>query len=288
MELGPKPTLLALVAESWPAGPSPTLLASLRLRRPEPEAMLEALGGHYARGGAVDWKGVFPAASRRVDLPTYPWQRQRYWVKRRPPKLGAVKRPGIRSSECASRWRAPERSTSRRCRSQSSLVGDHRVGGPSSCPRRRSWRRSARRERIPRGAAEVLSLVLRFVRDPGSRRAASAGAHRQQDGRTHAKSTARRRTLERNGRGRFTPAPKCDRRHPRFRTVRPGKLAERYASRRVSRMYRRWRHSLGPTFRVLQSVLSGPKEALVEMALPPTVEGAEAYGVPALLTERFS
>jgi acyl transferase domain-containing protein len=80
VELGPKATLLGLVSESLPVEPPPALFASLRAERPEAEAVLEALGGHYGHGGAVDWKAVFPSLARRVELPTYAWQRERHWI----------------------------------------------------------------------------------------------------------------------------------------------------------------------------------------------------------------
>lgn len=85
LELGPRGTLLALVPACF-SGPPPTLLASLGAGRPESQAMLEALAGHYARGGAVDWSGVFPVRRRKLELPTYPWQRQRCWIDQRQPR----------------------------------------------------------------------------------------------------------------------------------------------------------------------------------------------------------
>jgi polyketide synthase 12/epothilone polyketide synthase D len=81
VELGPRPTLLGLIPACLPAGAkAPALVASLRPERRETAAALEALGSHYAQGGRVEWTGVFPRGGARVDLPTYPWQRQRYWI----------------------------------------------------------------------------------------------------------------------------------------------------------------------------------------------------------------
>ncbi|HEU4577828.1 MAG TPA: SDR family NAD(P)-dependent oxidoreductase [Polyangiaceae bacterium] len=82
LELGPRPTLTALVS-ACVREPEPLLLASLRPPRPEPQALLDALGGWVARGGHVDWNGVFPSGGRAVSLPTYAWQRERYWIERR-------------------------------------------------------------------------------------------------------------------------------------------------------------------------------------------------------------
>ncbi|HRI48653.1 MAG TPA: type I polyketide synthase, partial [Pseudomonadota bacterium] len=85
LELGPKGTLLALVP-ACVSGPPPTLLASLKAGRPESQGMLDSLAGHHARGGAVDWSRVFPGRRQKLELPTYPWQRQRCWVEQRQPR----------------------------------------------------------------------------------------------------------------------------------------------------------------------------------------------------------
>ncbi|MCX6040910.1 MAG: hypothetical protein NTV69_07230, partial [Caldilinea sp.] len=40
-----------------------------------------SLGALYVRGAAIDWEGFDRGyARRKVALPTYPFQRQRYWV----------------------------------------------------------------------------------------------------------------------------------------------------------------------------------------------------------------
>jgi acyl transferase domain-containing protein/surfactin synthase thioesterase subunit len=79
IEMGPKATLLPLVAASL-SGLDALLLTSGRAGGLETEAALLALAAWAAHGGDLDWKGVFPSRGRRVELPTYPWQRQRYWI----------------------------------------------------------------------------------------------------------------------------------------------------------------------------------------------------------------
>jgi polyketide synthase 12/epothilone polyketide synthase D len=80
VEVGPKATLLGLVPACLSEGAEPVLIASLRAGREESVSVLEALGGHWAAGGSVDWSALFPAGGRRVPLPTYAWQRERYWL----------------------------------------------------------------------------------------------------------------------------------------------------------------------------------------------------------------
>src|SRR5581483_10214584 len=79
VEVGPRPTLVGLGAACVPAGAG-TWLASLRPGRDDWEQLLETVGALYARGVPIDWAGFdrdYPR--RRVALPTYPFQRQRYW-----------------------------------------------------------------------------------------------------------------------------------------------------------------------------------------------------------------
>ena len=53
------------------------------MRREEDEqvVMLETLGGIYASGYSVDWGRLFAQKRQCVSLPTYPWQRERFWLR---------------------------------------------------------------------------------------------------------------------------------------------------------------------------------------------------------------
>ncbi len=80
LEIGPHPVLSASISQGLESLTEFIMvLASLRRGRDERETLLEALGGLYVLGRPVDWRGVFPDGGRRVPLPTYPFQRQRYW-----------------------------------------------------------------------------------------------------------------------------------------------------------------------------------------------------------------
>ncbi|MEV6420944.1 type I polyketide synthase [Streptomyces sp. NPDC051662] len=79
LELGPDAVLSALVPESV-QDPAVTALPVLRKDRPEETAAVTALAGLYTRGLAVDWAGLYAGTgARRVELPTYAFQNERYW-----------------------------------------------------------------------------------------------------------------------------------------------------------------------------------------------------------------
>ncbi|MFH8813549.1 SDR family NAD(P)-dependent oxidoreductase, partial [Streptomyces hygroscopicus] len=78
LELGPAGVLAAMGQES--VSPSCALIPLLREGRPEAASVRSAVAAGHVRGVAVDWTALLPAGARRVDLPTYPFQRQRYWL----------------------------------------------------------------------------------------------------------------------------------------------------------------------------------------------------------------
>ncbi|MEU6075142.1 type I polyketide synthase [Micromonospora sp. NPDC047074] len=83
VELGPSGVLTAM-AEDCLAGrsadaPAPVLASLLRKDRPEPRALLTAMAGLHADGVTVDWASQL-GGGRRVDLPTYAFQDERYWL----------------------------------------------------------------------------------------------------------------------------------------------------------------------------------------------------------------
>jgi myxalamid-type polyketide synthase MxaB len=80
MEIGPNPILLGMGRRCVPEGAG-IWLPSLRESSPDWQQMLRSLARLYVHGVKVDWVGFEQDYPRqRVELPTYPFQRQRYWL----------------------------------------------------------------------------------------------------------------------------------------------------------------------------------------------------------------
>ncbi|UQA57020.1 type I polyketide synthase [Polyangium aurulentum] len=78
VEISPHPILLPSIEETFRhAGREGAALPSLRSEGGERDAMLNSLGALYALGYPVTWDKLFPAGGRVVQLPAYPWQRER-------------------------------------------------------------------------------------------------------------------------------------------------------------------------------------------------------------------
>lgn len=94
LECGPKPTLLGMGRQCFEATAEsqqdkeqgaqafPLWLPSLRPGQAEEPVLLNSLAALYGRGVALDWtRVVHEPAPRKVHLPLYPFQRQRYWLR---------------------------------------------------------------------------------------------------------------------------------------------------------------------------------------------------------------
>jgi len=80
VEVGPQPVLSGLGRVSLP-GKENAWLPSLRSGRDDWQMMLNTLGQLYEIGIPIDWKAFdAPYARRRVELPTYPFVRSRFWA----------------------------------------------------------------------------------------------------------------------------------------------------------------------------------------------------------------
>ncbi|WP_156055078.1 type I polyketide synthase [Nocardia brasiliensis] len=66
------------------SGQDAVIVPTMRPRRSESRTLLTALATAYVGGAPVTWSPGPPASTRRLELPTYPFERQRYWVERAP------------------------------------------------------------------------------------------------------------------------------------------------------------------------------------------------------------
>ena len=82
IELGPGSTMLGL-ARRHPATDALTPLPSLSPRRPATVQLLSSLGHAFTEGAPVRWTRVTPPAGAHVALPTYPFERRRFWLPER-------------------------------------------------------------------------------------------------------------------------------------------------------------------------------------------------------------
>jgi acyl transferase domain-containing protein len=82
LELGPDGVLTAMTADVCRKHRKCKWWQRKRHGRDGAEALLAALGALHCRGVAVDWEKVLggSASKRLVALPTYAFQRQRYWL----------------------------------------------------------------------------------------------------------------------------------------------------------------------------------------------------------------
>ncbi|MFD7031476.1 type I polyketide synthase [Streptomyces sp. NPDC059917] len=78
-----------------PRTPAPLVLPTLRGNRPEAGALLDTVAALHADGVPVDWRAVFTGrGARRTTLPTYAFQRRRFWLDADPPHRPALEEGG--------------------------------------------------------------------------------------------------------------------------------------------------------------------------------------------------
>ncbi|WP_312878335.1 type I polyketide synthase [Lentzea indica] len=95
VELGPDATLSGLVEGGIPV---------LRKDRDEEQSIVSALARLHTRGVKVDWAGFFGSAGRKITLPTYAFQHQRFW----PSTVAGSSKPAAPAGDDAAFWAAVE------------------------------------------------------------------------------------------------------------------------------------------------------------------------------------
>ncbi|MEW6405184.1 MAG: beta-ketoacyl synthase N-terminal-like domain-containing protein, partial [Chloroflexota bacterium] len=80
IEIGPSPVLLGIGKYCLPESKAASL-PSLRQGQDEWQTILDSLGKLYVHGADINWTGFDHGyARRKVTLPNYPFDRQRYWI----------------------------------------------------------------------------------------------------------------------------------------------------------------------------------------------------------------
>ncbi|NIO82504.1 MAG: SDR family NAD(P)-dependent oxidoreductase [Candidatus Aminicenantes bacterium] len=106
LELSPHPIHLSSIQE-WMhfLRKKGRVLPSLRRKKKEREVILDSLGALYAQGFQVNWSKLYPQKGRCLWLPSYTWQRKRYWFETTAFKdSGRVVFPSGYSGEGINNW----------------------------------------------------------------------------------------------------------------------------------------------------------------------------------------
>jgi acyl transferase domain-containing protein/protein-L-isoaspartate O-methyltransferase len=79
LEISPQP-MLRTPLEQCADGAGSLITGSLERAADERTALLRSLAALHVRGYAVAWDALQPGGGKVVPLPSYPWQRRRYWL----------------------------------------------------------------------------------------------------------------------------------------------------------------------------------------------------------------
>ena len=158
-EFGPGGALTALAREVLePAGrDGAACVPVLRARTPEPEAFAGFLGQAQVAGVAVDWEAFFAGSgARRVGLPTYAFQRERYWLPARPAAGAGLEAAGVEAAGHAPWearfWGAVENQDLPELASVLGVGGDDREAPLGAVlPVLSAWRRQRLEQSLARG-----------------------------------------------------------------------------------------------------------------------------------------
>lgn len=142
LEFGPHPTLSTLVTDTLPSDTG-VAIPLQRSRRPEARAALTALSHLHVRGHQVHWPAVFageaPRSGGHVTLPTYPFQRQPFWL--HPPAARQTEVAGRGTAEESRFWAAVEREDTTALDAMVPMTDEERSGLRAVLPTLSVWRR---------------------------------------------------------------------------------------------------------------------------------------------------
>lgn len=80
IEIGPRPVLTATALSAWPdPATAPRAITSMRRNTADHRQIIEAVADAYVLGHVPDFAAFRQPHARKLDLPTYPFERRQYW-----------------------------------------------------------------------------------------------------------------------------------------------------------------------------------------------------------------
>jgi acyl transferase domain-containing protein len=304
LELGPQPTLSAFAKQTLHEDDRTRVIATLHKKAADLPSVLTALGSLHARGHRIDWNAFFlPCEPRRVPLPTYAFQRERFWLDGTVSRYLDVASAGLTSADHpllgATVPIADSEAlvfTARISLEDQPWLVDHRVLDTALLPGAAFIELAlAAGQHVGLDAIEQLSFEQPMVLiprrpcqlqlslaepDPAGNRAFTLFS-RLHDARHGTPWT-------RHASGLLTMRPAID---VTGAKVDWASIEQRYETIDVDRMYEQAAAAglaYGPSFRGLRRLVRGDGEALAEVELPGGAVAADRYGIhPALLDAAF-
>ncbi|HEU4726518.1 MAG TPA: SDR family NAD(P)-dependent oxidoreductase, partial [Kofleriaceae bacterium] len=151
VEISGHPMLGSAIEEKLEArGAAGAVVASLHRDQPSRSALLGELGQLYTAGFPIDWRRAIGEPGPMVELPSYPWQRQRCWIDEADgagkaasaDRTGAVPTAALRAAGEIEFWQAIERGdVAALTRTLGIADGDQRAALDALLPALTAWRR---------------------------------------------------------------------------------------------------------------------------------------------------
>ncbi|MCI3221444.1 type I polyketide synthase [Streptomyces sp. NP-1717] len=131
VEVGPGAALTPMAVGSLTG--DALVVPALRKDRDEPSSVVAALAALHVRGGHVDWARLLPGGAG-VDLPTYAFQRRRYWMDSEPRTGGAGGGHPLLGSEVDLAGSGGTLYTGTLSPRERPWLADHTIGGATLLP----------------------------------------------------------------------------------------------------------------------------------------------------------
>ncbi len=172
MEIGPQPVLTGAAVQVWPEHlAAPRAIVSLRKGsrggNAQRRQITEAVAAAYVSGHRPNFAALHRQPRRRLELPTYPFQRRRFW-----PKTSgiAMRRPGghpeswvVRRTSPPVTPSTPAGCPSNRSHGSPTMSSTAPLSSPGRRMRRWRWPRSVRRHRLRTSSSMSRSSCPRRV-----------------------------------------------------------------------------------------------------------------------------